>query len=309
MAFLLPISLIQFFDNSGNVAAGALCHVYEAGTTTEKDTYTTASLITLNDNPIEADSSGRFGLAYIDDSETYKLVITDSTGGTTFYTADNLESPGDVNVNSVLNTYTTKSSDYTIASTDNGAFIDFDASGGDRTVTANSNTLGNGFNVIIGRRSTTGLVTITPGGGQTIDGSSSYIIDTDYEAVHIVSMGAAGWRIRSNTAREPAGEVVAINEQTAASYTLVISDKGKLVIMSNSGAKTLTVPPNSSVAFPIGTRIEGRQGDAGQTTITAGTCVSINSAGSLVKTRAQHSGWTLTKEGTNSWWLAGDLTS
>jgi hypothetical protein len=37
--------------------------------------------------------------------------------------------------------------------------------------------------------------------------------------------------------------------------------------------------------------------------------VTINSAGSLVKTRVQNSGWTLTKEGTNSWWLAGDLTS
>jgi hypothetical protein len=270
MAFLLPISLIQYFDNNGAPAAGALASVYEVGTTTEKDTFTDATLITANANPIEADSSGRFGLAYIDDGETYKLVITDSTGGTTFYTADDLSAPGDVNTNSVLNAYTTKSADYTVTSSDNGAFIDFDASGADRTATVNSSTLGNGFNVTIGRRSTTGLVTITPGGGQTIDGQASIIIDTDYEAVSLVSMGATGWRIKARTASEPAGEVVGINEQTGTAYTLAITDKGKLVISSNVAANTLTVPPNSSVAFPIGTRLEGRQGDAGQTTITAG---------------------------------------
>lgn len=306
MAFLLPISLIQFFDNSGNPASGALCNVYEAGTTTAKNTYTTSSLLTANANPIVADSSGRFGLAYIDDGLTYKLVITDSTAGTTFYTADNLESPGDVDTNSVLNTYTTKSADYTLVAGDNGAFIDFDASGGDRICTANSNTLGNGFNITIGRRSTTGLVTVTPGGGQVIDGESSYIIDTDYEAITLVSMGSTGWRIRSLTKREPAGEVVGINEQTGTSYTLVIGDKGKLVIMSNAAANTLTVPPNSSVAFPIGTRIEVRQGDAGETTIAAGSGVTINSAGSFLDLRVQHSGVVLTKEGTNVWWLAGD---
>jgi hypothetical protein len=306
MAFLLPISLIQYFDNNGNPAAGALCHVYEVGTTSEKDTYTTSALSVANDNPLEADSSGRFGLAYIDDDTTYKLVITDSTGGTTFYTADNLSSPGDVSANSVLATYTTKSADYTLVAGDNGAFIDFDASGADRVCTANSNTLGNGFNVTIGRRSTTGLVTITPSGGQTIDGQSSIIIDTDYEAVNMVSMGSTGWRIRARTASEPAGEVVGINEQTD-SYTLVISDKGKLVVMSKATANTLTVPPNSSVAFPIGTRIEVKQGDAGETTIAEGSGVTINSAGSFKDLRVQESGVVLTKMGTNVWWLAGDI--
>ncbi len=306
MAYLLPISLIQFFDNNGNPASGALCNVYEPGTTTDKDTYTTSALSTTNANPIVADSSGRFGLAYIDDDDTYKLVITDSTAGTTFVTADNLESPPDSGANSVVHTYTTKSADYTVLAADNGKFIDFDASGGDRVATVNSSTLGNGFNVTIGRRSTSGLVTITPGGGQVIDGESSYIIDTDYEAVTLVSMGATGWRVKSITKREAAGEVVGINEQTD-SYTLVIGDKGKLVIMSKATANNLTVPPNSSVPFPIGTRIEVRQGDAGETTIVAGSGVTINSAGSYLDMRVQHSGAVLTKEGTNSWWLCGDI--
>ncbi len=306
MAFLLPISLIQYFDNSGNPASGAKCNVYTVGTTTAKNTYTTAALSVANANPIVADSSGRFGLAYIDDGETYKLVITDSTGGTTFYTADDLAAPGDVSNNSVVHTYTTKSSDYTVLAADNGAFIDFDASGGDRVATVNSSTLGNGFNVTIGRRSTTGLVTITPGGGQTIDGQSSYIIDTDYEAVTIVSMGATGWRIKAITSREPLGEIVGINEQTD-SYTLVASDKGKLVIMSKATANTLTVPPNSSVPFPINTTIYIRQGDAGETTIAGGSGVTVNSAGSALDMVTQYSGAALVKTGTNVWWLFGDI--
>ena len=44
--------------------------------------------------------------------------------------------------------------------------------------------------------------------------------------------------------------------QTGTAYTLVLADAFKLVAMNNAAANTLTVPPNSSVAFPIGTRID-----------------------------------------------------
>ena len=46
-----------------------------------------------------------------------------------------------------------------------------------------------------------------------------------------------------------------INEQTGTAYTLVGSDAGKLIKMTNAAANTLTVPPNSSVAFDIGVTI------------------------------------------------------
>ena len=47
--------------------------------------------------------------------------------------------------------------------------------------------------------------------------------------------------------------------------------------MDNAAANTLTVPPNSSVAFPVGTSIPIRQAGAGQTTIVAGSGVAITS--------------------------------
>jgi C4-dicarboxylate-specific signal transduction histidine kinase len=58
--------------------------------------------------------------------------------------------------------------------------------------------------------------------------------------------------------------MIAINAQTDASYTAVLTDDGKLVTMSNASANTFTVPPNSSVAFGIGTQINIAQLGAGR---------------------------------------------
>lgn len=101
---------------------------------------------------------------------------------------------------------------------------------------------------------------------------------------------------------------VPLNEETD-SYTLVPEDAGKLIKMTKATANTLTVPPNSSVAFDVGTRIEVLQYGAGQTTIAAGTGVTIRSSGSKLKLRGQYSMAALEKLATDEWVLAGDLTS
>jgi hypothetical protein len=46
--------------------------------------------------------------------------------------------------------------------------------------------------------------------------------------------------------------------------------------MNVAGANTVTVPPNSSVAFPVGTEIKVTQIGAGATTFVAGAGVTIN---------------------------------
>ena len=102
------------------------------------------------------------------------------------------------------------------------------------------------------------------------------------------------------TTREPT-----VNTQTA-SYTLVLADASKYVRMNVASANTLTVPPNSSVAFPVGTTIPLRQAGAGQTTVTAGAGVTITSA-ETTKLRKQHASATLIKVATDSWDLTGDV--
>jgi hypothetical protein len=87
---------------------------------------------------------------------------------------------------------------------------------------------------------------------------------------------------------------------------LVLADKDKLVEISNASANTLTVPANSSVAFPIGTQMTILQTGTGQTTIAAAGGVTVNATPGL-KLRAQWSSVTLIKRATDTWVALGDL--
>lgn len=93
------------------------------------------------------------------------------------------------------------------------------------------------------------------------------------------------------------------------SYTLVIGDAGKMIVMNKASANNLTVPPNSSVAFPTNTRIDIIQYGAGQTTLVAGSGVTIRSSGSKLKLTGQYSGASLWKYNTDEWVLVGDISA
>lgn len=97
------------------------------------------------------------------------------------------------------------------------------------------------------------------------------------------------------------------NAQTGTTYTLALTDVAKIVTLSNASAITLTVPPESSVAWPAGTTIVLAALGAGQVTVTAGAGVTINSAGAKIKIGAQYGSATLVKYGTNTWLLIGNL--
>ena len=112
----------------------------------------------------------------------------------------------------------------------------------------------------------------------------------------------------AQTAAEAAQQTLeGINTQTGTSYTLVLADAGRVVEMNNGSANTLTVPNNSTAAFPIASVIEVVQYGAGATTIAAAGGVTIRSAGGVLGLRAQYSGATLYKRATNEWVLVGDI--
>jgi hypothetical protein len=98
-----------------------------------------------------------------------------------------------------------------------------------------------------------------------------------------------------------------VNTQTA-SYTLVLADALKMVEMNVASANNLTVPPNSSVAFPVGTVVYLRQYGAGQTTLVQGAGVTIRSRGAALKLNGQYAEGMLTKRATDEWVLSGDIT-
>ena len=99
---------------------------------------------------------------------------------------------------------------------------------------------------------------------------------------------------------------VSFNNQNA-SYTLVLADDAKLIGLDSASAITLTVPTNASVPFPLGTQILVRQIGAGRVTISPASGVTLATALSENKTRAQGSVAGLIKVGTNVWSVFGDL--
>ncbi len=96
-----------------------------------------------------------------------------------------------------------------------------------------------------------------------------------------------------------------INSQSS-NYTLALSDNHKIVTMNSSSATNLTVPPNSSVAFPVGASITICCIGSGKTTVVAGSGVTILSKGSLLGITVLGDA-TLIKLGTNTWKLIGSL--
>lgn len=97
--------------------------------------------------------------------------------------------------------------------------------------------------------------------------------------------------------------VYSFNQQSS-SYTLAISDSFKMIEMSSGG--TLTVPLNSSVAFPIGTAIDILQTGSSQVTLAGESGVTVNATPGL-KLRTQWSSATLIKRDVNTWLAMGDL--
>lgn len=81
------LSREQVFTNGGLPAAGAKLFFYVTGTLTGLNTYSNANLATLNNNPVVADSNGRFGDIFLQD-QAYRVIMRDSTEATTFFDTD-----------------------------------------------------------------------------------------------------------------------------------------------------------------------------------------------------------------------------
>lgn len=90
------------------------------------------------------------------------------------------------------------------------------------------------------------------------------------------------------------------------SYTLQLSDSGKH-IYETGASKTITIPANSSVAFPIGSAITFIATDAGgcSIAITTDTMTLANSTTTGTRTLAQNGIATAIKIASTSWIISG----
>lgn len=141
------------------------------------------------------------------------------------------------------------------------------------------------------------------GAGIIFEGSSA---DANETILNVVDPTAD----RTITLPDESGTValrdVAFVLSSSTSYPLILADSYKMISISNASAITVTVPANTSVAFPTGTQINLLQRGAGQITVAGAVGVTINSSSTL-KLRAQWSAATLIKIDTNTWVLTGDI--
>jgi hypothetical protein len=98
---------------------------------------------------------------------------------------------------------------------------------------------------------------------------------------------------------------VIINSTKATNYTLVLTDANTVIEMNVAG--TLTVPPNSAVAFPLGTTVEIAQLAGGQSNIAAGAGVTLRAYNNNLRLAGQYAMCSIIKRGTDDWWVAGNL--
>ena len=103
-----------------------------------------------------------------------------------------------------------------------------------------------------------------------------------------------------------------LNAQTGTTYTLASTDQYQvLVVTSNAGTKTVSIPTDATYAFPNGTAITILNTGAGALTVNAVTSgtTTITSAGSTsnAPTIAQYKSCVAIKISTNTWTVVGSI--
>jgi hypothetical protein len=98
-----------------------------------------------------------------------------------------------------------------------------------------------------------------------------------------------------------------VTSQAGTAYTAVLADANSYIRFTNGGAITFTIPPNSTVAFPVGTEIQIEQAGAGSLTVAAGVGVTINVRGGDYTLAGQYAVAGLKKVAADTWTLTGDL--
>lgn len=119
----------------------------------------------------------------------------------------------------------------------------------------------------------TGTYQVSGGSGSVTDGSGTttagqFLLSST--TAHTYGVGTAAQAIGALNSS-------AANAQTGTSYTSVLGDANLTVTMSNAASNTATVPPNASVAYPLGTLLTFEQIGAGITTVGPGSGVTFTS--------------------------------
>jgi hypothetical protein len=151
----------------------------------------------------------------------------------------------------------------------------------------------------------TGTPTTLAGYGIT-DSITAAVAASTYAPINDAALTGTTTIQDAAAASHRAGYLDVPQNANAASYDLVLADRGKSVVM-NGTSLTLTIPANGTVAFPIGTAIVviNINATALSVAITTDTMTLVNTTTTGTRTLAQNAMATLVKVGATSWIIAG----
>ena len=105
------------------------------------------------------------------------------------------------------------------------------------------------------------------------------------------------------TAEQASARIVSVT----VSKTLSLSDAGTLQQVNSTSARTVTIPTNTSVAFPTGTEIEILRYGSGAVTLAAASGVTITCSETARTIADRYTSVVLKKLSTNTWLLQGNV--
>lgn len=193
MAFNLPALPLRMVDNNADIVAGAKLYVYQSGTLTPVNSFTTAALNVAHANPVVADANGIYPAVFLA-AGSYKLQYTNAADATIYQVDDYAV---EIEGSQLSFPTSVKTANFTVTAGDRGKMFLVDASGAPGAnilITADSNALTQGYPFIVANTGATGTVTIQGAGGQTVDGVGTIILSVQNSAVWLISKGAAGWQ-------------------------------------------------------------------------------------------------------------------
>ncbi|MDO4732460.1 MAG: hypothetical protein Q4B50_02945 [Bacillota bacterium] len=131
-------------------------------------------------------------------------------------------------------------------------------------------------------------------------------VGTDYLAPS--AKGAAnGLASLDGSSKLSAAQASARIVSVTSNKSLALTDAGTLQQVNSSSSRTITVPANSGVAFPVGTEIEILRYGSGAVTIAAVSGVTLRCSETARTIEKQYSGVSLKKLASNEWLLMGGL--
>jgi hypothetical protein len=242
-------------------------------------------------------------------SRANDYVVTYDTSATSHKKAliSSLVSSGDINHDATTNYSANKHVDHTSVSISTGSGL---TGGGDisstRTLSLDINGLTADDSPVTTDYVVTYDVSATANKKVLVSDLKTVISNHAFTALSDVpnSYSSAGLKIvRVNSAATALEFVTPILEETSAqttNYTLALTDVNYVVLL-NGTSLTLTIPPNSSVAFPVGSVIHAYNAAATSVTTTEGSGVTIRNKANI----SQYQEVSFRKRATDEWVQVG----